>query len=225
MPSKLMKTLFISLTTVGMLSVYGLSLSWAGGGQTLPVKQSEEQTPTQSQLQVVQSTSSSSQMQLAQQPRRQAVTKDQDSTSKSYYQTMKESITEPGKFELGVIGGDPLGVSAKLWLTPTRAIDAGVGWTLIGDDTNLQLHADYLFHNFDLVKVDKGSLPVYSGLGTRFRFGEDSRFGIRVPIGAQYITASRTFSLFLEVAPIISFIPEAEVDLNVGLGIRFFFFE
>jgi hypothetical protein len=138
---------------------------------------------------------------------------------------MTESITEPGKFELGVIGGNPLGISAKLWLTPTRAIDAGVGWTLLGDGTNLQLHADYLFHNFDVVKVDKGSLPLYSGLGARFRFGTDSRFGIRVPIGAQYITASRTFSLFLEVAPIISFIPDAEVDLNVGLGVRFFFFE
>ena len=225
MPSKLMKMLAVSLTTLCMLLIYGLSPAWAGGNPTLSVKPSEDQAPYLMRQQVVQSTTSSSQLQLAQQPSNQPETSSQTSTSQPFYQSMAESVTEPGKFELGIFGGEPLGLSAKLWLTPTRAIDAGVGWNLVGDDTNLEFWADYLLHSFDVLRVDSGALPLYAGFGARVRFGEDSRFGFRVPLGTQYISASRTISLFLEVAPIISFIPDAEVDFHAGIGIRFFFFK
>jgi len=133
-------------------------------------------------------------------------------------------MTKPGNLEFGVIAGDPMGLSAKLWLSPTRAIDAGLGWNTFDDDTNLQLHAYYLFHEFGLLQPRRGLLPVYAGMGARFRFGEDSRFGFRVPVGVQYISESRTVSLFVEAAPVIDFIPDAEVDVNFGVGIRFFFF-
>jgi hypothetical protein len=225
MPSKFMKMLAVSLTTLCMLLVYGLSPTWAGDNQTRAVKPSEGQTLYQMRQQVAQGTTGSRPPQPVPQPSNQAETGSQTSTSQTFYQSMATSVTEPGKFEMGIIGGDPLGLSAKLWLTPKRAIDAGLGWSTLGSGDNLELYADYLFHNFDVLKLDKGALPLYAGLGARVRFGEDSRFGFRVPLGVQYISVSTTISLFLEVAPIISFIPDAEVDFHAGIGIRFFFFE
>ena len=209
----------VALTLSLALGMMGAA--WAGGGWPPPAESSEKGTPGLTAQRADQAPTPSHQTQGPGQPASQVTAQGPESASKPFYR----DITKPGKFELGVIGGEPLGLSAKLWLSRTRAIDAGLGWSLIGEDTNMQLHADYLFHSFDVVKVDKGSLPLYYGLGGRVRFGEDTRFGVRVPMGVQYISSSKTFSLFLEVAPIISFVPDAEVDLNVGLGARFFFFQ
>ena len=63
---------------------------------------------------------------------------------------------------LGVIAGEPTGLSAKFWLNKTGAIDAAAAWSVTGSN-KFQLHADYLYHFFDLIPVPKGKLPL---LGT-----------------------------------------------------------
>ena len=206
------------------LMVWCQPVAWAGGGWPPAKEKAQRLVPVSPPTQLAQTTTGSSQSQLAQsqtpaEPRRQ----EPKDTSEPFYSL--SSMTAPGNLEFGVIGGEPLGLSAKLWLSPTRAIDAGLGWSMLDEDTNLQLHADYLFHNFDLFQPARGSLPVFYGMGARFRFGEDSRFGFRVPMGVEYITAGKTLSLFLEAGPVINFIPTADVDVNFGLGIRFFFFQ
>jgi hypothetical protein len=132
------------------------------------------------------------------------------------------SAASQGSFGLGIILGEPTGVSAKLWLTDRTAVDAAAAWSF-SDEAAFHLHADYLFHNFDLISVEKGKLPVHFGVGARVKFENKSKFGVRIPIGLTYIFDGAPFDLFVEVVPILDLIPDTEFEANAAIGARFFF--
>lgn len=123
---------------------------------------------------------------------------------------------------IGFMVGNPTGLSFKAWAGKTRAFDAGAAWAF-GDENKLQLHADYLFHNFRVIKVESGQLPLYIGVGGRVKFEAETRVGVRIPVGLCYLFKNHPIDIFFEVAPIIDLVPETELDLNVALGIRYFF--
>lgn len=130
-----------------------------------------------------------------------------------------------GKFGLGVIIGEPTGPCFKYWTGPKTAIDGAAAWSL-ANNAGLHLHADYLWHKFDLIPVEKGSLPFYFGLGGRIRFAEgggDDRIGIRIPVGLDYIFATTPLDIFLEIVPILDLAPDTDLDFNGAVGVRFFF--
>ncbi len=133
------------------------------------------------------------------------------------------AYVDQGDVEVGLILGEPTGFSAKFWTTASTAFDIGLAWSF-GDGGHFHLHADYLFHNFDFFEVDSGNLPIYFGIGGRARIqDEDSRIGLRVSIGIEYILESHPFSFFFEVAPVVDFAPETEADINGGIGVRYIF--
>jgi len=128
-----------------------------------------------------------------------------------------------GTWELGVILGEPTGLSAKYWMSQVNALDFGAAWSF-EEDGNFHLHCDYLFHNYGVFEVDKGSLPLYFGVGGRVRFEEhDSRVGLRIVLGIEYLVETYPMSVFFEVAPIVDIAPETEASLNGGFGIRYVF--
>jgi hypothetical protein len=67
-------------------------------------------------------------------------------------------------FGAGIMLGEPTGISLKNWISKTNAWDAGVAWGF-GENGAFHLHGDYLWHKYDLIKVDKGILPMYYGVG------------------------------------------------------------
>jgi len=132
------------------------------------------------------------------------------------------------KFGLGVILGEPTGLSAKLWIGKNTAIDGALAWSFgsfgtFGYQSALYVHADYLFHNFNLIKVEKGRLPVYYGIGASVVLASDVGVGIRVPIGLEYIFANAPFDIFLEIVPMLAVVPGTSFGVNAGLGARYFF--
>jgi hypothetical protein len=131
-----------------------------------------------------------------------------------------------GSTGIGFIVGEPTGVSLKHFLTPDTAIDVGAAWSLV-EDSHFHIHADYLFHNFNVLKrefdVSEGELPLYYGIGGRVRFDHDARAGIRIVLGVSYRFEEAPLDLFFEVAPIMDLVPETELNGNVGMGIRFWF--
>ncbi len=130
---------------------------------------------------------------------------------------------DAGTLELGVILGEPTGVSVKFWTTWETAVDVGVAWSFRRHG-HITIHADYLFHNFNFFKIEDGRLPVYAGVGGRLRVeDDDTRIGIRIPVGAEYILEAYPFSVFLEIAPVIDLVPETGTELNGGLGFRYIF--
>lgn len=132
------------------------------------------------------------------------------------------SAAAQGNFGLGIIIGEPTGVSAKLWITDRTAIDAAAAWSF-SNEAAFHLHADYLFHNFDLITVEKGKLPVHFGIGARAKFEHDSKIGVRIPIGLTYIFDGAPVDIFFEVVPILDLAPDTEFTANAAVGIRYFF--
>lgn len=134
------------------------------------------------------------------------------------------SLANDSGFGLGVSIGEPTGVSLKIWTKTTTAIQGGLAWSLSGDN-DLHLQGDFVRHHFGLIKVSKGRLPLYYGLGARLRSREnrDDDVGIRVPVGLVYLFADVSFDIFVEVVPILDLVPDTDFDLNAALGARYFF--
>ncbi|HAR63647.1 MAG: hypothetical protein DKM50_00150 [Candidatus Margulisiibacteriota bacterium] len=129
------------------------------------------------------------------------------------------------KFGIGIIVGEPTGLSFKNWVNSTEAIDGAIAWDF-RKDGRLTIHTDYLFHKLNLVRVKElGNIPVYMGIGARINFEEeDTKIGIRIPFGIAFNFASRLpFDVFIEVVPALNLIPATEADINIGLGTRVFF--
>jgi hypothetical protein len=129
-----------------------------------------------------------------------------------------------GPFGLGIMAGEPTGISGKLVLDSRNAVDGGVAWSLSGDN-DLHLHGDYLFHWYDVFEVEQGRLPLVAGIGGRIRLREhhDDHLGPRFPIGVTYQFETAPFDVFFELVPVLDLIPDTDVDLEAAIGGRFYF--
>lgn len=123
---------------------------------------------------------------------------------------------------LGIIVGEPTGISFKYWTSSTTAFDAALAWSFI-DEGAFHIHADYLLHSFYLITVPEGKLPFYYGIGGRLKTSGDTRFGVRVPVGLDYLFQTTPIDIFLEVVPILDLTPKTDFKINAALGARYFF--
>ena len=137
-------------------------------------------------------------------------------------------------FGLGIMLGEPTGLSGKLWLSGDKALGMGLAWGGVGVPGGyLHLHGDYLFHKMDLISVSKGKLPLYFGPGVRMRIWDDNNdrendndgldLGIRFPVGLAYLFDGAPIDVFLEVAPTLDLIPSSSLDVDGGIGVRYWF--
>ncbi len=125
-------------------------------------------------------------------------------------------------FGLGVIVGEPTGLSWKFWTGNVTAVDGAAAWSF-ADKSALHLHADLIFHDFTRINVEKGKFPFYFGFGGRIKLEKKSKIGIRIPLGVTYIPERLPLDMFLEIVPILDLIPGTEFDFNGAIGIRYFF--
>lgn len=132
------------------------------------------------------------------------------------------SSVDTGDHELGIVLGEPSGLSYKYWTTWNTAVDFGFAWSF-GNDGHVHIHADYLLHNFDFFEDGADNFPLYAGIGGRVRLEDDSRIGLRLVVGAEYILEDTPLTFFFEIAPILDFAPETEASANGGLGLRYLF--
>lgn len=135
------------------------------------------------------------------------------------FYTSTEAQSRYSNTELGVILGEPTGLSLKAWQSYSTAFDVALAWSFSGQD-QIHLHADYLWHSW--LDVQNGSMALYYGLGARALLSDDSQIGARIPIGLQFIIPNSRLGLFFEVAPTLNLIPDTDMDVSGGLGLRFF---
>lgn len=133
------------------------------------------------------------------------------------------SSTGPGNFELGVILGEPTGISAKTWFDRNTALDGALSWSLRDKDDKLHIHADFLWHDYGIINDSSGLIPVYYGIGGRVILADKAHLGARVPVGISWLLNGAPLDLFIELAAILDIIPDTDFDLNGGIGIRFIF--
>jgi hypothetical protein len=136
----------------------------------------------------------------------------------------EREINQQGSFGLGPMLGEPLGLGMKFWLSDAVAVDGGVGWSF-PDPDGCQLHADVLFHKFDLWRAEARDVPVYIGVGGRGKFVDrgDNRAGLRIPVGVAYLLRPQRLEIYAEIAPVVDFAPTTTLRWNGGVGIRFYF--
>ncbi len=155
--------------------------------------------------------------------------------------TLRAAPAASSDFGLGFILGNPSGLSAKLPTNGVNAIqlilayDQGGGWGNRGWDNNncgqndngcngrLYFGGDYLWYNYNAIPVKQGRLPVYYGPGLWTSVSGNAGLGVRFVLGLEYQFATAPFDIFLEIAPGVRVIPNANGYVSSGLGARFFF--
>lgn len=136
---------------------------------------------------------------------------------------------ESKRFGAGLYLGIPTGITVKGYLTEKWALDGIFAWSFTGEGFTLIGDATYDF--FDIpVHASSFTLPFYAGVGGKLAFGRDGDddgktiAGIRVPVGVAMQFLRHPIEIFIEAAPGIEVIPEAEFDITGGVGARFYFF-
>ena len=132
------------------------------------------------------------------------------------------SFGRDGDIGLGIILGEPTGLSLKLWRGRTMALDAGAAWSFVNGEY-LQVHGDILFHNFNLFNVESDKMALYYGFGGRVKFEDKTVVSVRLPVGVSYELARTSIELFLEIVPMLDVVPETKVGVAGGAGFRYFF--
>jgi len=132
-------------------------------------------------------------------------------------------LSQDRGFGLGIIIGEPTGISFKGWVNERNAIDGGLAWSFTRNGS-VHVHADYLWHSFRVFQTQE-RIPIYYGIGGRIRTGhnEEAQLGVRVPVGIGYLFKDAPVDLFFEIAPIVDLAPKTELEANAGLGARFWF--
>jgi hypothetical protein len=118
---------------------------------------------------------------------------------------------------VGIALGQPMGVTGKYWLSSTAAIDGAAGYHF---NKNFDIHSDYLWHSFSSFEVQNGRLPFYFGMGGRVNLGNDSNFGMRLPLGVSYLPSNDPYEFFAEVAPVVRLLKDLGVDIDGVVGVR-----
>lgn len=126
-----------------------------------------------------------------------------------------------GDMGVGFIAGVHSGLSSKIWMGDNNALDLGLGYNVY--ENWLSLNADYLWHEFDIIRVPKGQLPLFYGMGLWAAVANHGAIGVRGVVGLEYLFPSAPFDAFVELAPGISVIPSTNFGFDAGVGMRYFF--
>lgn len=140
-----------------------------------------------------------------------------------------QSVAQQRPIGVGLIVGEPTGLSVKLWTSSVTAFDFGMGWSVSdrpdGDQlTRIHVHMDYVIHVFNAIRTSE-TLPLYYGIGGRFIGGSssDGAIAIRVVVGLAWQPRQTPLDLFVEIAPSLQVVPSSDFGLDAAIGIRYFF--
>jgi hypothetical protein len=133
-------------------------------------------------------------------------------------------------FGLGLIVGDPLGLTIKYWTNNTNAFVIDFGESDFGPT---RISADYLWH-FDAFQ--SRVVKMYIGPGAVVAFGDgngpyggnefnrddkNEGIGVRAMLGLNFIPEHTPIEIFCEAGPLIGLSPTG-FGIDVAAGIRFY---
>jgi hypothetical protein len=149
--------------------------------------------------------------------------------------TLTFTQAQSRRFGLGVIFGEPTGLSSKLWLSNSNALVFGIGWSVHGyrfngfdseynRTTRTHIHVDYLWHSFNAISSSR-EFPLYYGIGGRINSGPEYSGSIaaRGVIGIAWLPRSTPLDIFIEIVPTLLLVNSTGIGIEAGIGARFFF--
>jgi hypothetical protein len=140
-----------------------------------------------------------------------------------------ESLHSPSKIGLGIVAGEPTGLTGKFWFSEKYAGDLGVSYSF---DNYFLFYTDALYHFPNAIvnaKGISGKFVPYFGGGVGVRYStKDSRKNtvdafLRVPIGIEWSFSKPPVALFAEFVPGIGIAPDTYGLVLGGIGIRYYF--
>lgn len=134
---------------------------------------------------------------------------------------------------IGIILGSPTGLSAKYLLSEETALDGALAF---GGGGNLYFHGAWLISKPNLFDLDRYPVNWYYGIGPRLinhdhphdhghKSGEhsDTHVAARAPIGLRMNFTDPKIELFGEISASLEIVPVTNVDIDAGLGARYYF--
>lgn len=139
-------------------------------------------------------------------------------------------------FGIGIILGEPTGISAKYWLSNKNALDFAIGGSYFGAP---RLQVDYIW-NTDA--FSSSVVKVYAGPGLGIGFGRENNglwlkgskgtwfyrdndnvgISLRAIVGVTVVPTNSPLELFLEIGPNIGIVPGFGSAVDAAIGIRYY---
>jgi hypothetical protein len=147
-----------------------------------------------------------------------------------------------GKFGLGIELGAPSGFNGKYFLSPSTALNFGLGWlwdSYYRDGRGFHLYLDHLWHPVSLTENATFKLPFFVGVGGRFWNFDDCRgkdctgnhysaVGVRVPFGLAFDFNNVPLDVFVGITFVVDMFFNDYRDrfgphFEGSVGIRYWF--
>ena len=129
---------------------------------------------------------------------------------------------EGGSFGLGLILGQPTGITGAYQLSERTMIDAAVGFGWVRD-RDFYLHVEFDYFLPTLVTGNSVALSAYLGIGGFFFAHNDPAFGARAPFGLSLDFTTVPLQIFLEASLLLLIVPDVDIDVRGALGFRYYF--
>lgn len=151
------------------------------------------------------------------------------SQNASDQKTSSFSAFKSEQLGLGIVVGDPTGISANYFLDNAHSIDAALAWS---DSFTFHLHGDYLLNKPRYFFVENKPIGLYYGIGARLRSRKSSKFasdedgielGARAPVGLKYVFFDPRIEIFGELSAVFDVMPKTALDFDIGVGARYYF--
>ncbi len=138
-------------------------------------------------------------------------------------------------FGLGIMLGEPSGLTAKIWTQKNNAWTISVGNSYMG---NLRVGVDYLFH---FNSFNSNIVNLYAGPGVAVGFGEsggwlysknnqrwykegsDIGVGVRGVLGINIVPRNSPIEIFGEIGLMVGALPNTYANFEGSIGFRYYF--
>lgn len=134
-------------------------------------------------------------------------------------------------FGLGIMAGEPFGISMLARLSDEVSLNGAAGWSLHGDRTGggndgrrFHVHVDLLRYSFHVFRIGE-RYPMFAGIGLRMNSGAGlaSTVTLRGVAGVAWMPRNAPLDFFMELVPMLQLIPPGGTGLEAGAGLRYLF--
>lgn len=143
--------------------------------------------------------------------------------------SMMMATTAQADNAIGVVLGDPTGLSGRFGLDGQHSLEGAIAYST-GSRSGLHVHTTYLRDNARTFSVENsGPIEMYYGIGLRViaidsgKHDGEVAVGPRAPLGLLYNINNPNLEIFGELSLALDLVPDTDVDLDAGIGMRYRF--
>ena len=137
-------------------------------------------------------------------------------------------------FGFGIVIGEPLGLTAKYWISNENSLAANVGSSFFGYPRLDVIYMwDMSVFNSDIVKLETGigpslgfgrsnSIIFVNDRGRWWYRNDETGFGIDTRFGINIIPRKTPLEIFLNIGLLVGFTPNFGAGVESSIGLRFY---